>query len=88
MCSKVWPALVFVSRFRLPQLSTLPTAATGTAVNGANGDIAVTPSRTAELVSVAAPASVRSAAGPVHPAYAGKVLFFKQEDCRQQYTQL
>lgn len=69
----VRPLSYVVSPFRPPQLSTLPAAATGTAINGATGDIAVAPARTAELVSVAAPASVGSAAGSVNPAYAGKL---------------
>lgn len=60
-----------------PQLSTLPPAtATSTAskaINGASGDIAVAPVQTAELVGVEVSGSVGSAAGSVHPAYAGKL---------------
>ena len=61
-----------------PQLSTLPTAATTStaskAINGASGDSAAAPVQTAELVGVEVSASVGSAAGSVHPAYAGELL--------------
>ncbi|CAM9624880.1 unnamed protein product, partial [Laminaria digitata] len=58
------------------KLATLPAGAT-TAINGASGasaDIAVAPVRVAELVGAEVPASVGSAVGTVHPAYAGKML--------------
>lgn len=56
----------FLSLASTPQLSTLP------GINGASGESAVAPVQTAELVGVGASASVGSAAGTVHPAYAGK----------------